>query len=55
MGAAWASAIAYSLGGLAVGVIFARTLGIRIRALVPRGSEVPEFVQGALGLVRRAS
>lgn len=55
LGAAWASAIAYSVGGLAVGVIFARTLGVRVRALVPRGSEVPQFVQGARALVRRAS
>jgi O-antigen/teichoic acid export membrane protein len=55
LGAALASAISYSIGGLAVGVIFARTLGIRLRALLPRGSEVPQFVQGARALVRRPS
>lgn len=55
MGAALASAIAYSLGGVAVGMIFARTLGVHVRALLPRGSEVPQFVNGARALVRRAS
>jgi O-antigen/teichoic acid export membrane protein len=40
LGAALASALAYTAGGIAVAVIFARTLGGRLRDLVPRGTEL---------------
>jgi len=40
IGAAIASTLAYSAGGVAVAVIFARTLGTPLRALVPTTDEV---------------
>jgi O-antigen/teichoic acid export membrane protein len=44
MGAAVASVIAYSAGGLAVGVIFSRALGARLGDLVPRPSDIPWLI-----------
>jgi O-antigen/teichoic acid export membrane protein len=37
LGAAAASTIAYTTGGIAVAIIFARTTGVRLRDLIPRG------------------
>jgi O-antigen/teichoic acid export membrane protein len=54
-GAAIASAISYSAGGLAVSIIFARVLRVELASLVPRGRELPIFVQTARRLVRRAA
>ena len=42
-GAAIASTLAYSAGGVAVAVIFTRTLGGRLADLVPRGRDVGVF------------
>ena len=44
LGAAFASVIAYSAGGFAVGIIFARTLGARLSDLVPRPSDLPWLI-----------
>jgi O-antigen/teichoic acid export membrane protein len=41
LGAAIAATIAYSVGGFAIAIIFARTLGEPLRRLVPRGGDVP--------------
>jgi O-antigen/teichoic acid export membrane protein len=41
LGAALASAIAYSMGGVAVMILFARALGTPVLDLVPRPSDVP--------------
>jgi len=40
MGAAVASAVSYTLGGLAGAVIFCRALGARITDLLPRPSDL---------------
>jgi O-antigen/teichoic acid export membrane protein len=54
LGAALASAIAYTLGGLIIGVIFVRALGGRGRDLVPRVTDVPRLWREAQRLVRRS-
>jgi O-antigen/teichoic acid export membrane protein len=43
MGASVASTLAYTAGGIAVAVIFARTLGLRARDLVPGRREVSQL------------
>jgi O-antigen/teichoic acid export membrane protein len=53
MGAAIASAIGYTAGGVAVVAIFVRTLPAARGALVPRPSDVPELFRHAGTLVRR--
>ena len=45
LGAAIATATAWSLGGVVIALLFGRTLGISPRALVPRPGEVPALVQ----------
>ena len=40
MGASIASLAGYSAGGLCIAVLFARTLGVSLRDLLPRGSEL---------------
>ena len=40
LGAAIASTVAYTAGGLAAAILFARTLGGRLRELLPRGGEL---------------
>jgi O-antigen/teichoic acid export membrane protein len=45
LGAATASAIAYSMGGVAVMILFARALGTPVLDLVPRPSDVPWIVR----------
>lgn len=47
VGAAIASTIAYATGGLAVAIIFARTLGVTVRALTPRYGDMRALVAGA--------
>jgi O-antigen/teichoic acid export membrane protein len=47
-GAAIASAVAYSAGGVAVVLIFARTLGARARDLIPRPGDVPWLIRRVL-------
>jgi O-antigen/teichoic acid export membrane protein len=49
-GAAIASAVAYTVGGVAVAMVFDRFFGASARTLVPRPSEVPALVRS----VRRA-
>jgi O-antigen/teichoic acid export membrane protein len=53
-GAAIASAISYTAGGVAVSIIFARVLGVQLASLMPRRSELPMFVQTARRIARRA-
>jgi O-antigen/teichoic acid export membrane protein len=50
MGAAVASTVAYTLGGIAIAVLFVRALRTRPAALVPRGGDLG----GLLRLARRA-
>lgn len=52
LGAAIASTIAYSAGGIAAAVMFARTLHTPLRALVPRVGDVTAFA-ATLGRVAR--
>jgi O-antigen/teichoic acid export membrane protein len=51
-GAAVASTVAYSCGGVAVVLIFARALGARARDLVPRAGDVPWLIRQVLRRVR---
>jgi O-antigen/teichoic acid export membrane protein len=53
LGAAIASSIAYTVGGLAAALLFARTLGGRVRELVPRGDELVWLRAQARTLLRR--
>jgi O-antigen/teichoic acid export membrane protein len=46
LGAALASTIAYSVGGLAVAVIFVRTLGGRLGDFVPRAADLANLWRG---------
>ena len=51
-GAALASTLAYTLGGVAIAALFARSLGGRLSELVPRGTELAWFwrkVRAAIG------
>jgi O-antigen/teichoic acid export membrane protein len=43
LGAAWASAVAYSVGGVTVAVIFVRALGGRARDLLPHGGDLAQL------------
>lgn len=52
LGAAIASTIAYTAGGIAVAVIFARALGGSLADLVPRGRELPTFWRKAWSGIR---
>jgi O-antigen/teichoic acid export membrane protein len=52
LGAALASAIAYTFGGLIIGAIFVRGLGGRVRELVPRWTDIPALWREGLGLLR---
>ncbi len=55
LGASIASSVAYSLGGLAITIIFARALGGRVIDLVPRPSDATFFVgrlRQAVGQIR---
>ena len=45
-GAALASALAYSGGGLAIIVLYLRFFGLSVRELIPRPSELPAIVRG---------
>jgi hypothetical protein len=54
MGASIASTAAYTAGGIAVAVIFARTLGLRARDLLPGRREVSQLAS-APRLVRSSS
>ena len=54
MGASIASTAAYTAGGIAVAIIFARTLGLRIRDLLPGRREVTQLAS-APRLVRSSS
>jgi O-antigen/teichoic acid export membrane protein len=53
LGAAIASTAAYTAGGIAVAVIFARGLGARLGELVPRAREMPWFWREVRNGVRR--
>jgi O-antigen/teichoic acid export membrane protein len=52
LGAAVASTIAYSIGGVAVALIFSRALRGRLRDLLPRGGDLPWLI-GRLRSLRR--
>jgi O-antigen/teichoic acid export membrane protein len=52
-GAAIASTIAYSVGGIAVVILFARALGARWSDLVPRPSDVTNLVARVRGVIGR--
>jgi O-antigen/teichoic acid export membrane protein len=53
IGAAIASSVAYTAGGVAAVLLFARTLGGRVRELVPRGDELTSLRGYARALLRR--
>jgi O-antigen/teichoic acid export membrane protein len=53
LGAAFASTIAYTLGGVIVAVMFVRALGGRARELVPRASDVSSLWAVGRSLLRR--
>jgi O-antigen/teichoic acid export membrane protein len=53
LGAAIASSVAYTAGGLAAGYLFSRTLGGRFRDLLPRGDELGWLRASAGTLFRR--
>lgn len=55
LGAAVASAIAYTLGGVIVGVMFVRALGIPSRELLPRASDLRSLWREGLRLLGRRS
>jgi O-antigen/teichoic acid export membrane protein len=52
LGAALASSIAYTLGGIFIGFVFVRALGARTRELVPRAIDIPVLLSEARRLVR---
>jgi O-antigen/teichoic acid export membrane protein len=53
MGASIASAIAYTVGGIAIIVVFCRFLPARVRDLVPRFADIAELAAGVRALARR--
>ena len=53
LGAAWASAIAYTAGGVLICAVFLRALGGRWRDLVPRPGDVADVARMAGSLLRR--
>jgi O-antigen/teichoic acid export membrane protein len=53
LGAAIASTLAYSAGGIALAIIFSRALGQSPRELVPKGNELQTVVQHIRRLVQR--
>jgi O-antigen/teichoic acid export membrane protein len=55
LGAALASTLAYTAGGVAVTVLFARALGARMSDLVPRGRELPALWRRAASGFRGSS
>jgi O-antigen/teichoic acid export membrane protein len=52
MGAAIASTVAYTVGGIAVAIIFAKTLGGGVASLVPGRSDVSFLVSKLRGMLR---
>jgi O-antigen/teichoic acid export membrane protein len=52
-GAALASTIAYTAGGLVAAMVFTRALGARTSELAPRPADVPEFAATVRGALRR--
>jgi O-antigen/teichoic acid export membrane protein len=52
LGASFASTIAYSIGGVAVGAGFVRTLGGRSGDFVPRGADVTGLIAGTRRFLR---
>ena len=55
LGAAIASSISYTAGGIAVTAIFARSLGGRLDELVPRARELPLFVRRVRSGLKRSA
>lgn len=55
VGAAWASTLAYTLGGIAGALVFTRVLSSRTRELAPRLADVKEFARMLRIVVRRSS
>lgn len=53
LGAAAASSLAYSAGGVAVALLFARRLGAGVGDLVPRTGDVAAFWRGMKAMLRR--
>jgi O-antigen/teichoic acid export membrane protein len=53
LGAAWASTVAYTLGGVIGALVFARSLGARPRELAPRPADVPAFAHQLREALRR--
>jgi O-antigen/teichoic acid export membrane protein len=49
LGAAIASSVAYTAGGLAAGYLFSRALGGRFRDLLPRGDELGGWLRAKAG------
>lgn len=47
VGAATASLVAYSVGGVMMAAVFVRLLGVPARTLIPRGSDVGEIARAA--------
>lgn len=55
VGAAWASTLAYTIGGLAGAAVFTRVLSSRTRELAPRPADVRDFARMLRLVVRRSS
>ncbi len=55
LGAAIASSVAYTLGGIVIIVVFTRSLGGRAGDLMPRPSDVRDLIDTIRGLLRRGS
>jgi O-antigen/teichoic acid export membrane protein len=55
LGAAYASTISYTVGGVAVALIAARTLGVPLGRLYPTPADVRTVVRGSAALARRLS
>jgi O-antigen/teichoic acid export membrane protein len=55
LGAAWASSISYTVGGIAVGVIFVRALGARRSDLLPRPADLFGVWRGLQRRLRASS
>jgi len=55
LGAAVASSVAYTAGGVAVALLFRRAFGDRLSNLVPRRGDPAAFWEGARGALRRGA
>ncbi len=53
LGAAVASSVAYTLGGIVIAVVFARSLGARLPDLIPRPSDLGEIWRTGRVVMRR--